>query len=259
MRKKIIKIVIGIFILLSCGCASLPRSNEVFQVSTIGALMQGVYQGAVPVSVLKEKGDFGIGTFEGLDGEMVIVNGKIYKVLVDGVASAAADSEQTPFAVTTFFKADKTTLITQEMSDVQLKRLCDQMQPSKNFVYAVKITGDFSLVKTRSVPKFTKPYPGLKDAVKQQRVFELSNVSGTLVGFYFPRYFDGVNVGSYHLHFISQDKKTGGHVLECIIRKGIIELGVCTNFHLALPSEGDFLSADLTKEDKAGLIKAESK
>ena len=77
--------------------------HTLYQVSTAGALVEGVYQGAVSVGVVREHGDFGLGTFEDLDGEMVVLDGHVFRVGSDGAVGEVADDARTPFAVVTRF------------------------------------------------------------------------------------------------------------------------------------------------------------
>ena len=189
-----------------------PQADKdtLFQVSTINALLEGVYDGEVSFKELKSRGDFGIGTFNGLDGEMIGLGGRFYKVKADGAAYPVSDSEKAPFAAVTFFRPDKTVSVGKVTSYEQLEQKIDDIIPTKNIFYAIKIEGVFDYIKTRSVPKQEKPYLPLVEVVKNQPTFEFNDVEGALVGFYCPDYVKGVNVPGYHLHFITKDRKAGG-------------------------------------------------
>src|SRR5438132_1663193 len=73
---------------------SSPR--RMYQISTSTALVEGVYSGSILSSALLEHGDFGVGTFEGLDGEMVILDGEIYQAA--GNVRRRSDDFPVPFA-----------------------------------------------------------------------------------------------------------------------------------------------------------------
>ena len=194
-----------------CGCSHLQKDRDVlFQTSTINALLEGIYDGETTYGELKQHGDFGLGTFNGLDGEMVGLDGKFYQVKADGIAYPVSDSAKTPFAVVTFFKTDKTVLLKKAEDYSQLKQYLDYSLPTKNIFYAIKIEGVFKYIKTRSVPGQTKPYPPLVEVTKNQPIFEFHNVKGTIVGFRCPVYVKGINVPGYHLHFITKNKKARG-------------------------------------------------
>jgi len=219
--------------------------DMVYQVSTIGALTRGIYEGDVTYEELGRHGDFGLGTFEGLDGEMVGVDGVFYQVKTDGVPTVVDDSMTTPFAFVTFFEADREKTVSDVADMDELTVLLDGMLPTANIFYAVRIHGRFPTLKARSVPGQREPYPPLNDVIEKQTIFELRGVSGTIVGFYCPSYAEGVNVPGYHLHFITDDRKAGGHVLDCSIESGGVEIDDSDEFYMVLPDNSAFYGADL--------------
>jgi len=164
---------------------------------------------------------------------------------------------KTPFAIVTFFGPDKTILLDKDMDYDQLKHYLDSLLPTKNIFYAVKIEGIFRYIKTRSVPRQTKPYPPLVEVVKNQTTFEFQDVEGTIVGFRCPSYVKGINIPGYHLHFITKDKKGGGHLLECRTQNMKIEIDYTSEFFMVLAESGEFYKTDLTKEKQKELEKVE--
>src|SRR6185437_935897 len=129
---------------------------SIYQSSTIGALMEGVNEGELTVGELKTHGDFGLGTFDDLDGEMIELDGKVYRVGSDGEAHPAADSERTPFATVSFFRADIVAEANLPMSYAQLLERISAMMPSKNLFHSIKVSGSFEYLKTRAVGKQEK-------------------------------------------------------------------------------------------------------
>lgn len=234
-------------------------SGALYQLSTLNALIEGVYDGDTKCGELKTKGDFGIGTFNALDGEMIVVNGKVYKVRSDGKTVSVPDSELTPFAAITYFETNNTLEPESGMSLKQLQEFIDFSLPTKNIIYAVRITGTFKHVKTRSVPKQNKPYPNLVEVAKTQPVFEFKDIKGALIGFRFPQYMDGVNLPGYHLHFLSDDKSCGGHLLEVTLDKTKIETDDIHSYTLVLPDSEEFYRADISKKDgKAEIVEKQA-
>ncbi|WP_392533541.1 acetolactate decarboxylase [Nostoc sp. C117] len=231
-------------------------SNTLFQTSTISALSVGIYEGTTNFQELKKYGDFGLGTVNYLDGEMIGLDGKFYQVKSDGVASIIPDSMISPFATVTFFKAEKLIHLKGQVNYQELQRSLDQRLPTKNYPYAIRIQGNFPYLKFRTVPKQTPPYPRLADAIKRQSVFELRNVNGTLVGFRTPKYMQGVNVNGYHFHFITASRKTGGHILDGQFQNAKIEVDTISNVQINLPKNAEFDQADLgdVKPDKVNKI-----
>jgi len=227
-----------------------------FQVSTIDALLLSVYDGILTIGELKEKGDFGIGTFDKLEGEMLVVDGECYQVKVDGVAYIVPDEATTPFATVTFFDPDETVLI-ETANFSELKEILEASFPSKNVFYAVRIDGTFPYVKTRSVPAQERPYPLLVDVTANQTVFEFEDASGTVVGFWCPEFATGMNVPGYHLHFITDDRKAGGHILDLRVEGAEVALDVTPNIFMALPTAGDFYDVDLSCDLQEDLERVE--
>lgn len=231
--------------------------DTIFQVSTINALMLGLYDGESSCGLLKRQGDLGIGTFNGLDGEMVVIDGRVYQVKSSGEVLPVHDTMKSPFATVTFFDVDEKAALRDVADYDLLKTQLDAMRRTPNLFYAFRIDGVFSYVKTRSVPKQSKPYPPLVEVTKQQPIFEFENIKGSLVGFWCPEFASGLNVTGYHLHFISDDRQKGGHVLECRLTEGEAQADLSTDFHLVLPSDGAFSGADLGRDQREDLEKVE--
>jgi acetolactate decarboxylase len=229
-----------------------------YQVSTIDALMQGAYEGVQPVSEIRKRGDFGIGTFDALDGEMIVLDGTVYQAKADGKIYPVEDSATTPFAAVTWFDRDISIKAVQPMNSTEYSRFITSHLPTENLVYAVQVKGTFPSVKVRAIPPQKKPYPVLTEAAKSQSVHEYRNVTGTLVGFYTPVLFEGLNVPGYHLHFIADDRSTGGHVLEFSTSPGTETLLDSTaGFAMELPTSGSFTGVDLSKDLSGDLQKVE--
>ena len=232
------------------------EDQTVFQTSTVNALMEGASTGDMTMGELKTHGDFGLGTFDGLDGEMIELDGKVFQVRADGHAHPVEDSARTPFATVSFFKADES---------ARLDRPCDQpamlaavaaMLPSQNIFHALRIEGRFDYVKTRAVAKQDKSV-GLEQAAREEPIFEFNDVEGTIVGFFTPDYLRGVNVPGYHLHFITADRTAGGHMLDCRTKDVTIKIHHTPEFELGTPGTEEFLKADLTHDHTAAIAKVE--
>lgn len=228
------KFLVLLFIFLLSGCSqeqpaiteSQPDAgvDTLFQTSTLSALNLGVYDGDLTIGELKEHGDFGLGTFDALNGEMVVLDGQVYQVTADGQASVAGDEARTPFAAVTPFEADQTLTFDQELDCADFRSQLDEALGSLNEPYAIKVQGTFPYMKVRAPHEQSKPYPNLTDALADQVVFESQDASGTMVGFRLPDYLGGVNATGYHFHFLTEDLVAGGHVLDC--RVGEVQVGI---------------------------------
>jgi acetolactate decarboxylase len=249
-RKTTIENLVGS--VLSEYVQSFPR--RVYQISTSSALVEGVYAGSVSSSKLLERGDFGVGTFEGLDGEMIILDGEIYQAT--GTVQRRTDDFLVPFASVTHFTEDEGFHIGKFASLRELEAACDPHRHSDNLFHALRIEGIFDTMHTRAVhpvPKGT----GLLDAAGTEFEFHLHDVEGTLVCLWSPRYSSSFSIPGYHFHFISKDRQKGGHVLNCSAQQLYARLQVVSQYDIQLPESGSFLTARFDKDPASDLAKAE--
>lgn len=236
-------------------CMGVPL-HTLFQVSTAGALVQGIYERAVSSHLLLRHGDFGLGTFENLDGEMVVLEGAIYQARSDGTVTKIVEDVGAPFAVVARFVADQDTQIAGASSFEQLTEYCDRYRDSDNLFYAFRVDGHFSHVHTRAMRATTDGLPLAKAAAIQPE-FDFNNVDGTLVGIWTPQFSSALNVAGYHFHFLSVDRTKGGHLLDCSGTNLRIRVERLNHFHLSLPESEEFLRADLSKDTSKELAYAE--
>ena len=230
--------------------------STLFQVSTSGALVEGIYKGAVSIGNLREHGDFGLGTFEGLDGEMIALDGRFFQVRSDGSVHAAADSDLSPFAAVTHFRAENSIEVAQSPDLASLLVGLDGLRESNNIFYAIRIDGSFPFMHTRAMCKSEEGTP-LIVAAAHQPEFKMRDVTGTLVGFWSPQYVKTLEVPGYHLHFITADRTAGGHLMECSGRALRVRIEQVRDLRLALPANREFLHADLTRDPSGDLDQAE--
>ena len=253
--KNFFLTLIAFFCITLTGCSSyscnscpsyIDKNDSIFQVSTINALIKGCYDSEITMAQLCQKGDTGIGTFNHLDGEMVMDQGKVYQVKSNGKVYPIHNTQQkTPFASVVHFKPDTTFNMTEEADLVQIKKEIKSRIKNPNALYAIRMQGQFEYVKTRSVPAQKKPYPPLTEDVKNQPIFEFENINGTIVGFLLPDYVQGLNVTSFHLHFLDSTKTKGGHLLNCKAKNIKISIDQKNNLTLTLPNSNDFASQKL--------------
>ena len=217
--------------------------------------MAGDYEGHATLAELMKHGDFGMGTIEPLDGELAILDGVAYQIAYNGTVRVLPGSTRTPFASVAFFKPDRTTPLDRIPTLGEMERRLDASLPSPNFFYALRVDGRFSFVKTRSVPRQSRPYPPLAEVSKAQSLFEFHDVEGTLLGIRCPVYAKGVNFPGYHWHFLTADRKGGGHVLDLSLDGLSARIQTIREFSMVLPEGGDFLNLDfnrdMSKETKA--------
>ena len=257
MKKHFCIFCASILLLLS-GCAIHQTDNTIIQTSTIDALLAGVYDGQMSCARLMAHGTLGIGTFDHLDGEMILLDGEMYQVKSDGKVYRPDTTLSTPFAAVCRFSPDKTIGLDTPITYAGLKTLLDERIPNQNLFCAVKITGRFKNVHTRSVPAQKKPYPPLARVTAHQPEFRETDINGTIVGFRCPPFVKGINVPGYHLHFLSDSRTFGGHILGFEMEKGRCAVDICHKFVLILPEDADALkSVDLSKDRSKELKRVE--
>jgi acetolactate decarboxylase len=230
--------------------------HTLFQVSISGALVAGVYDREVSVKSILEHGDFGLGTFANLDGEMVVLNGRVYQVQGTGRVSEAGPDAGAPFAVVTRF-SPQTEVETKPVANFKdLEEQCDKYRNSGNIFYAVRLDGRFTKIRTRAV---NPPQPGarLVEAAKAQSEFNFADIDGTLIGLWSPGFSSAFSIAGYHFHFLSKDRLHGGHLLDVEAGPLRLQVEALTDFHLALPESEAFLKADLSKNTAEELAYAE--
>lgn len=249
--------IIYTLLILTPAIAQEVEKDAVYQISTLSALEEGCYDGTSSLKALRKFGDFGIGTYEALDGEMVLLDGNFYQIKADGKVYQPVNITRTPFAMITYFEPDAQIMLEHPMNLKELQALIDSLLPSKNIFYAVKIEGDFHFIKTRSVPGQKKPYLRLIEIIKNQSTFETTDLKGTIVGYWLPEYMKGISSPGYHFHFLSADKKSGGHLLECHLNSGTLSIDYTYKYDLDVSSQNDFYKIDVSGDKQKELEKIE--
>ncbi|MGK4063136.1 acetolactate decarboxylase [Weissella paramesenteroides] len=233
--------------------------STVYQHSTLAALMGKVLGGSATLAELKEHGDTGIGTFDGLDGEMIMANGEVYYMDGEGTIHHVTDMAKTvPFA-TVHHASDSSEKVKFSAGNMkEMVSLIDDRELQNTFS-GVILQGSFAYMKVRSAPKSERPYPSLSEITKTQREFEETNISGTLIGYYSPELYQGTVAAGWHVHFLSDDRTFGGHVLGFDADKLEGDLTIFDNYELHLPIDNkEFREHHVDMDDlKEGVAAAE--
>ena len=225
--------------------------HVLFQASTLAALLDGAFEGDVSFAELADQGDLGLGTLNHLDGEMIAVDGRFYRADVEGEITEVDGSERTPFAVVVPFEAEIEFDVGGSIGHEELLVEIDDRLPEGTPTSAVRIDGRFEMVRARSVPRQDPPYRPLTEVVAEQKVFELKDIDGTMLGFRFPQYAEGIEVSGWHLHFIDEKRARGGHVLDSRTEAAHIGLDPSRELHVELPP-----GIDLTDPEHAAATHA---
>jgi len=218
--------------------------------------VEGLYEENVTFLQVKEHGDFGLGTFDDLDGEMVMLDGIIYQIDSAGQVHEIRSTAKTPFACVTFFTPMTQENVEDEMDHQAFMDMLQGLFPSQNIFYAIRIQGCFAHIRTRSVPR-QENYRPLVEVTRNQPTFDFKTIEGTVAGFFTPAFMSSLNVPGLHLHFLSSDLQHGGHLLECRPRKVRIDIQFIDRLELSLPMTLDYLTQDFTRNATADLDRAE--
>ena len=245
-------------------CVSLicaASAESIYQVALLQSLAQGYFDGAMTVSDLKTHGDTGIGTFDGLDGEMIVLDGVVYQATGDGTVVVPADDATVPFSNITFFEPDISVPLADIADMAALQAALNEAVTAHgaNLFYMVKIPGVFSSIKVRSEFKQAKPYRNLDVALAaDQNEFDFEDVRGTMVGLYCPDYMGDLNSVGWHFHFLTEDLARGGHVLQVGVGEATALLDATPGFELFLPEEKAFQEMELSRDMDEAIHKAET-
>ncbi len=248
------------FVLFLTGCGSSDTSpvtrdvtehtDLIFHYSVLKALDNGVLEGFLTVDELKKYGDLGIGTYNSLDGEMILLDHEVYRVYPDGQIVKPGDETLIPYTIVSFFEADDTLHMDGEIDYPSLIKHAEGMLPSKNLFYAFRISGNFEYMKCGGVAKQERPYDeSLLEILADRPVYEAENIAGTLVGFWCPEYIGDINTVGFHLHFISDDHSLGGHLMEFRATSLKIEFDAKFQYKIVLPETEEFKQAHFRSEE----------
>jgi acetolactate decarboxylase len=222
-------------------------TNTVTQISILNALLTRRFDGLVSCRELTAHGDLGIGTFDRMDGELILIDGTVYHGKPGGAVHPADPDTTVPFATLCHFAAEQTWTLEGPVDYAGLGEAVDARARNRNVVCAIRVDGLFAAVRTHALQEQTKPYPPTADVVKGCVRTEFQDLEGTIVGFRGAPHLRGLNDTGYHLHFISQDRSRGGHVLDFSLHSGRCAIGRCPRHTVILPEEGDFLDGiDMT-------------
>jgi acetolactate decarboxylase len=263
MSKKIL------FILLAITCVNyksiaqqksnpLKNDNNLFSAGFASGFIGGLYDNWYPYKELEKHGNFGLGAPGHLDGELLLLNGKIYQTQSTGKTTLVPDTGKLPYAVVCFFKAKKVYKHAGALSKTALYSYLDSLLSNQNGIYAIHITGKFKSIKTRAFPPVEKPYLPLAAMLNRQHFFEHSDIRGDLVGFRIPPFMEGAHISGYHFHFLSEDKTAGGHLIDLNMENITIEIDTLTNYTMDLPQTTDFNNFDFKKDRKEEIKSVEN-
>jgi acetolactate decarboxylase len=211
--------------------------GDALQVHTITSLMEGRYDGEVSVAELRGRGSFGVGTLQGLNGELVVVDGEFWNIGTDGVAHIPSDDALVPFAV--LAQLDDPVRFTLEgpLPRPSFEAEVHLRLPDPEGCWAIVATGRFSDVTFRSVAHQTPPYRPLAEVLLTDEVLMHATLDATLVGFCFPDWASDLDAPGFHFHMLSADHATGGHAYDFTAGPVDVIVSPVRSMHLEVPAE----------------------
>ncbi len=233
-----------------------PRADKAIQqFSFVDALVAGLFDGAFDAATVASHGSLGVGCGDALDGELVLIDGELFVCRADGVTPAEPDAA-IPFAEVARFEPTFSRALSGPISEAQFEALVDGLVPSHNLFYAIRVDGEFASVTVREAVKQQRPFRGLAEAVGDQHEATVEGTTGTLLGFKGPDVFQGLSVADYHLHYITADRRFGGHSMDFELTSGTLTIEAYANFTLRLPQTESYLGAELDDMNADEAIRA---
>ena len=224
--------------------------KTLIQASTLNALMLGNFDETVSVRDFLHHADTGIGTYTGLDGEAIFEDGVAYKATADGNVAVMKPEDGVAFG--TVAKFDENVPVHEMASIADIEAMKNALEPyvggNKNIFYMIKAKGEFKTMHVRSCFSCEKPYPTLSEVAQNQREFHYENTRGTVIAVYCPAYVNGINLPGWHFHYLSGDKKQGGHILGLSADRLELKVNRIERFDLTLPTNPEFAQRDLCED-----------
>nr|WP_292966385.1 MULTISPECIES: acetolactate decarboxylase [unclassified Allomuricauda] len=229
--------------------APLEKHDTFYQYSIWWAFVNKIFEGELTAKELKSKGDIGLGSYNLLDGELIMLDGVLYQASEDGKVHIPEDDKKVVYANATFFEKDYSYTLPKVENYGELRAFINEKLPSKNFFYAFKVHGEFSKMKCGGLHKQEPPFEkGLDVLIPERPIFERENFKGTMVGFYCPTFIGNINVAGYHFHFVSDDGEFAGHVMEFEAENLTLEIDQLHKYQFDLPQTEDFENVGFENE-----------
>ncbi|MGW9182536.1 acetolactate decarboxylase [Agromyces sp. NPDC055661] len=228
----------------------------VTQFAVLDALLAGAYESGIRVDEATAIGDFGLGCVDHLGGEVVILDGSAIECTLDGPPVVMGGDEILPFAIVCRFP-DMPAADLLERDFAGFAASVEGRLASRNLFHAVRFDGVLSDVRVRVTPRQHHPFPRLADVTSQQVETVARGIRGTVVGFWTPAIYQGIAVAGLHLHFLSEDRGLGGHVLDLAVDAGELRVAAFARLDLRLPTDELFLRTELTHAEDHRIVAVE--
>jgi acetolactate decarboxylase len=218
--------------------------STLFQSMPSSAFKTGLYSPYLTIGAARAHGDFGVGEYEFLDGEVTAVNGNYYRQTADGKLLLMEADERLCFASVTHFVPGNNFELDGGLTETTIQPVLLKQFGTDNAIFAMRIDGTFDQVTTTAVRRQSEPFATFD---KVQHVsFQFSALAGTLVCFYAPGFLAETGIAGFHYHFLAEDRTGGGHVTGFTLRTGVAQWCRLGQFTLGIPCEPAFDKATIT-------------
>ncbi|KAJ5938188.1 alpha-acetolactate decarboxylase [Penicillium verhagenii] len=215
-------------------------ANHLYQYSILSALMHGICREGTTVANILAHGDHGLGTTAGLNGEIIIIDNDVYHFPPDGKLVKVKATDIIPFVMVTKFEPT----LTKHPISLSLSTLFHELSPllpaSQNSFLSIRVDALFTRVTFRVIPAQSKPRESLSELAKRQEIRRLIKTRGVLFGFWSPGFTSGFSVAGFHLHFLSEDRTQGGHVMEFNAEDVDLRAAAISHYNVEFPASGGF-------------------
>jgi len=212
-----------------------------FQAGLIIGIQQGVYEGDVDFKRLEQHGDTGLGTLNGVDGEMIAIDNDFYHIDSAGAIKKIDPVTLTPFSIVTKFNPTLSFMIAKITSLDELTILLDTHIPTPNIFYMMRIDAELDWIKIDGENCKMRPAKPLIP-----RSSEFTHLAGSLIVTRCPDYSAAFTIPGYHYHFIDSTKTRGGHVADLKIKTASVKMTFMRRFSMVLFNNKSFNSMELS-------------
>lgn len=219
--------------------------NHIWQIMPSMAFKTGLYGGVTTIAKARYHGNFGLGQFAALDGELIVHDGQFVRARADGSVKQADDADELCFAQLCFYEPTNFGDAPANVDKKSFGSILSQLLAYQNSFCAFRIMGTFAQVVPSAPPPMPKPYPRFDQVGPLRKSFPAENIAGCIVGYYSPVFMDEVGVAGYHFHFVSDNQKVAGHVDSFKLAKGRVDAARIDHFTITLPTDAAYDAAKL--------------
>jgi acetolactate decarboxylase len=207
--------------------------GHIHQIDVVTDLIHGNYEPVTTVAHAFAQSHIGLGVADRLDGEIISIDGDTWRIPATGIPVPAEPDLGLPFAISAVGGVPIRQDLDPGMSETDIATFLAEFitiaDDGIHRIAAVRIDGNFTDVLLRSEHKQEPPFRHLDEALREEVLFPFDSWSGTLAGFAYPQQsqtgeIPGEVIPGLHLHAISSDRASGGHLHHATITQAVIRV-----------------------------------